>query len=107
MADDLLLLSERIRRLLGQSRAGGASTELAEVEHTLTDGYASALALEGERWRIEKKIGELALRLKDPGEAKELHTLALRLSSTEEELARLRGLLSALRDYADSLRADV
>jgi len=104
MPDELPLLFEQIRDLLGQAQAGGASKELADVEHTLTDGYASALALEGERWRIEKKIAELALRLKDQTQARELHVLALRLSSADAELTELRRLLAALRDYAESLR---
>jgi hypothetical protein len=103
----LTLLFDRIRRLLGQYDAGGPSRELPEVEHTLTDGYASALTLEGERWRIERKIADLALRLNDPDEAQELHALAVRLSSADAELTRLRGLLVALREHADALRAGV
>src|SRR5687768_16704157 len=98
------LLFDRIRDLLDEAATGSVSSELAEIEHTLTDGYASALALEGERWRTEKRIAELALRLHDPAQARELHALALRLSSADEELAELRGLLGALRDHAELLR---
>jgi len=104
MTDELPLIFDRIRDLLDEAEAGVGSSELAEIEHTLTDGYASALALEGERWRTEKRIGELALRLNDPAQARELHALALSLSSADEELARLRALLGVLRDHAELLR---
>jgi hypothetical protein len=33
---------------------------LARMEDTLTEGYAKALALEAERWRLERRIGEVA-----------------------------------------------
>src|SRR5712691_8402762 len=31
----------------------------AQLERTLTDGYARALALEAERWRLQQRIGEM------------------------------------------------
>ena len=38
------------------------SPTLARVEDTLTEGYARALAIEAERWRLERRIGEVATR---------------------------------------------
>jgi hypothetical protein len=105
MPDDLSDLLARIRNLIGQAEAGCLPDELPTIEHTLTDGYASALALEGERWRLERQIAELARRLRDPGQARELRELALRLTATDEELADLRRLLASLRGHAATLRA--
>ena len=73
-----------------------------EVERTLTDGYAEALALEAERWRIHRRIGEAAAQLEDGNDAdvRELSTLARRLAQTDGDLATLRDRLSALRRRA-------
>ena len=83
---------------------------LDEIEDTLTSGYAAALALEGERWRIERRIAELAAEESgDPGgelrHAEEIVGLAKQLRSTDDELARLRVVLGSLRDRADAVRA--
>ena len=40
--------------------ADAPRTPLAELEHTLTAGYAAALELESERMRIERRISEVA-----------------------------------------------
>jgi hypothetical protein len=86
-------LLDRIEALIGAP----ATTE--EVERTLTDGYAEALALEAERWRIHRQIGEAAAGLED-GDAdrvRELSGLAQRLAKTDGDLAKLRDRLSELR----------
>jgi len=87
-----------------------APRALDEIEDTLTSGYAAALALEAERWRIERRITELASKL--GGEAEfELHRteeivgLAQRLSSADADLIRLREILGSLRERADAARA--
>jgi hypothetical protein len=70
-----------------------------ELEHTLTDGYAAALALEGECLRIGKRIGDLRV------DGSELIELRGRLHESEEELSRLRDLLAALRRSTEAARA--
>jgi hypothetical protein len=83
-----------------------APTGPDEVERTLTDGYAEALALEAERWRIHRRIGEAAAELEDGNSERvlELSRLARRLAKTDGELARLRDRLAALRGRARDLQ---
>lgn len=92
MSDDLSILFDRIRIHLEEDdprrRAGGEAVEL-----TLTDGYARALALDGERLRVESQIRELAGSEEHVGEAR---ILKARLALLEEELGQLRGLLGTL-----------
>lgn len=80
-----------------------------EIEDTLTSGYAAALALEAERWRIERRISDTAAELaSSEGEvsgAAEIAGLAQRLNGTDADLTRLRGMLESLRDRADAARA--
>ena len=64
-----------------------------DLEHTLTDGYARALGLDGERMRIDGRIRELAGSDEHMGEVR---ILKARLALVEEELAQLRGLLDSL-----------
>jgi hypothetical protein len=85
--------------LLDSSSKDPRGPKIEELEHTLTDGYAAALALEGECLRIGKRIGELRV---DGSESTQLRG---RLRETEEELARLRDLLSVLRRRTDAARA--
>lgn len=77
------------------------------VERTLTDGYAQALALEAERYRLERKLADTARSITD-GEAgaraRELAAIAVRLEGNSGDLARLRGVLADLRRHADGLR---
>ncbi len=82
---------------------------LDEIEDTLTTGYATALALEAERWRIERRISELASQLGERDvelhSAEELVGLAQRLSTNDTDLVRLRERLASLRELADAARA--
>jgi hypothetical protein len=89
-------LLDRIEALIG------ASGPVEEVEKTLTDGYAEALALEAERWRLHRQIGEAAAELEggDDDRVRELSGLARRLAQTDGDLARLRDRLAALRHHA-------
>jgi hypothetical protein len=87
-----------------------APRALDEIEDTLTSGYAAALALEAERWRIERRISELASQLGGDADfelhrAEEIVGLAQRLSSADADLIRLRELLESLRERADAARA--
>ena len=95
-------LFERIETLIDAS-----DRDLDQIERTLTDGYAKALSLEAEQYRIQKRITEVAHSLKsgDAEAAQELAALAQRLDGTAGELSELRGRLGALRRHAEAVRA--
>jgi hypothetical protein len=87
--EDLTMLCDRIRLLVDRR----PTAQPDDVEHTLTDGYARALALEGERLRAQERMHALA------GSAEhvdELRALKGRLERLDEQVAELRGLLGAL-----------
>jgi hypothetical protein len=105
MADEFAVLATRISALMDVRVNGSSESLLAEMEHTLTDGYARVLALEGERLRIERRIADLAREL-DADATGELRDLASRLIVADAEESRLRGLLEGLRRQAELLRAD-
>jgi uncharacterized protein involved in exopolysaccharide biosynthesis len=81
-----------------------SSSTLAHVEDTLTEGYAKALALEAERLRIERQLGEMA-RTATAEQSDELRTLGRRLGTADGEIRRLRSLLGSLHDRARLMRA--
>jgi hypothetical protein len=86
--------------------AGGG--DISRIERTLTDGYAKALSLEAERWRLEKQIGEVAASIARGEEAKkarELSLLAKQLEVSDGDLTRLRRLLVSLRARREVVRA--
>lgn len=98
-------LLEQIDELLADPAEEPAS--LARLERTLTDGYAYALALEAERWRLEQRMSELTggIGEGDQGlKAKELALLADRLSTNADLLSGLRGELTRLRDRTSAVR---
>src|SRR3954452_18432787 len=70
---------------------------LARVEDTLTEGYAKALALEAERLRLERRVGEVA-RMINGDHADELRKLGTRLRRADGEIEQLRSLLGTLSD---------
>ena len=78
----------RIEELLDAPTSGAAAPSLASLEHTLTEGYAEALALEAER-----------LRATD-----ELVTLATRVTHADVELGKLRAMLDRLQARTRALR---
>lgn len=102
------MIHEEIRTLLEAPPAGADAPSLDAIEHTLTAGYARALALEAERWRLERRIADVASKLGAQSGAlqqSELTKLGQRLSAADGDLSRLRGLLSSLRSRADEVRA--
>ena len=73
----------------------------AVVEKTLTDGYAHALALEGDRLRVERRLRELVdTSERDETTDAEVASLASSVALLDRELADLRGLLAELRAHA-------
>lgn len=106
--DETSVLLDRIRALAEEPVRGPRASLLARIERTLTDGYAQALALEAERLRLERRIGEVAAALEEgdrEGKARELSALARRLSTADGDLSHLRRLLSSLRLRADAVRS--
>jgi hypothetical protein len=99
--DDLSTLIARIDSLLAVPTESDDADVRAHMETTLTDGYARALALEAELWRLQRKIGAIAADLADGRggpRTKELASLARRLAVSEEEHASLRDSLVSLRE---------
>ena len=97
-------LYEQISALLG-----APTRDLDEIERTLTDGYAHALFLEAEKWRLEKRVGEVAQGLQrgDTGKkVRELSTLAKRIDANTGDLAELRSMLADLRRHAETIRLE-
>src|SRR5256885_14044168 len=101
------MILDEIRSLLDAPAAGDEAPTIDTIEHTLTAGYARALALEAERWRLERRIAEVASKLAEAGESRhsELANLGQRLSTAGGDLARLRELLASLRLRADEIRS--
>jgi hypothetical protein len=87
--EDLTVLCDRIRLLVERRPAVPAD----DVEHTLTDGYARALALESEGLRARERMHALA---GSADHVDELRALKGRLESLDKQVAELRGLLGAL-----------
>jgi hypothetical protein len=82
------LVTQRIEALLAAPASGDTAPSLANMEATLTEGYAQALALEAERLRVTD----------------ELVTLANRLTSADVELGTLRALLDRLQARTRAIR---
>jgi ABC-type phosphate transport system auxiliary subunit len=102
------MIQDEIRTLLDSPPLGEDAPSIDAIEHTLTAGYARALALEAERWRLERRIADVAAHLgaKSQGdEHDELTELGQRLSAADGDLTLLRRLLASLRSRADEVRA--
>jgi hypothetical protein len=105
VGDDAVL--QHIEDLLSAPASGAGAPTLEHIEHTLTEGYAQALALEAERWRLERRIGEVARQVDDAdfsAFAEELMSLGRSLTSADGELAKLRPLLASLQARARTAR---
>lgn len=90
-------LIDRIEALVEQPSEGSSALLLEAMEHTLTDGYAEALAIEGERLRTEREIAAGLAGADGENGAARLVALSERLAEQERELKRLRELLDGLR----------
>ena len=100
-------LVDELRTLLAAPEGAGDERSLARIEEVLTAGYAKALALEAERWRLERRLTELAAGLAEGDDgraAQEMARLARRMSRAEGDLTSLRELLASVRDRANHLR---
>ena len=98
------MVLERIEELLDAPADGAAAPTLARMEETLTDGYAEALALEAERWRLERRLGEVARTAHELAVAEELASLGRRLTHADVELGKLRAVLDRLQARTRAVR---
>ena len=101
------MVIDEIRELLTAPSPGNGALFLERLDSTLTAGYAHALQLEAERWRLERRIGEVAAKIVDDKrelDTDELANLARRLTSANENIASLRTLLGSLRDRRSAIR---
>ena len=95
-------LLEKIKALMS-----APARDLETIERTMTDGYAQALSLEAEKWRLEKRINEVAQSLErgdTAQKARELAVLANRVEGNVGDLVALRSLLAELLRHADAVR---
>jgi hypothetical protein len=101
IAADLDLLQERIRALL-DADADGVGLPRAEIEPTLTEGYARALELDAESLRIEKRIELLTREVAGGREVRpgRFSSLLRAMHESETKCAELRTLLESLRRLA-------
>jgi hypothetical protein len=108
LTNETAALLQELESLL-ETPVGEDEPSLTRLEDSLTAGYAHALALEAERWRLERRLGECAAELADredhAGAHEELMSLARGLSAADASLGRLRGLLATLRERASSQRS--
>jgi len=70
---------------------------LDTIESTLTDGYAAKHALEADRWRIERRLCEVARGAGKPAGRREFARLSEQLETIDGELAKLHPLLHNLQ----------
>jgi hypothetical protein len=94
---DFASLCDELGGLIDAPPAHGEAAR-AQLERTLTDGYAHALSLEGARLKLERQIGDVAATVAERGpRTRELQELSARLASTSDDLKHLRRLLATLR----------
>jgi hypothetical protein len=80
----------------------------AQLERTLTDGYARALALEAERRRLQQRLGELTAAAAQGENASRLELAAAgrRVKRQDEEIGALRKELTRLqRRHSGAVRS--
>ena len=108
LSPDRAALVARIRALLETSDVAISRGTLPRLEDVLTTGYAQAHALEAERLRLERRVGEVARALgegDDHAHGDELPNLGRRLAAAERELEQLRTLLRTLHARTAAVRA--
>src|SRR5436190_795062 len=94
------MIENSIRTVLEAPEAGEGAPTPAHIEHLLTSGYARAMAIEGEQWRLQRRIVDVALQLADEYnelQARDLRKLARELREVDEELVSIRALIRSLR----------
>jgi hypothetical protein len=102
------VIETHIRTLLETPSAGEGAPTLAYLEEMLTAGYARAMSLEAEQWRLQRRLVDVALRLADEHnelQARELKKLAGQLRAIDSDLVGIRALIRSLRARADDARA--
>jgi hypothetical protein len=75
-----------------------------EIEELLTEGYARALALEGECADIERRIAALVRDHSEQDPTRELRSLSARHGEADRNVRWLRSLLEELRELASDVR---
>jgi hypothetical protein len=104
-AADLSSVVRRVGSLFERAYATGAERPTwAEIEDLLTEGYAHALGLEGERAQIEKRISSLISASHERDTAIELRALSARHSEIDRNVRWLRSLLAELREYGSGIK---
>ena len=85
-----------------------SNDDLAEIERTLTDGYARALALEAERWRLQRRIVQITAAAAggDEDSRRELVAATRLLEGQDRDIGELRSELTRLqRRHSSAVRA--
>ena len=98
-------LLAQIAALLAEANGPG---DPAELERTLTDGYARALALEAERWRLQQRLGKItaAVARGEIASRLELAAAVRHLDRQEDEIGALRQELGRLQQrHSSAVRA--
>jgi hypothetical protein len=101
------MLIDEIRALLAAPSPDDPRPILERMDATLTEGYAQALQLEAERWRIEQQIAEIIAGLAaetNKRKTAQLAALGRRRTVADEHIVSLRTLLALLRDRRAALR---
>lgn len=108
LTDENAALLDELRSILA-TPVDEPEPSLTRIEDLLTAGYANALALEAERWRLERKLEGLAAGLTENDDSGGLHEelteVARRIASTDADLGFLRDELETVRRQASELRA--
>jgi hypothetical protein len=100
-----MLLWDQIAELLRMPEDGAGAPSLDAIESTLTEGYAAKHALEAERWRVERRLGEVARDGGNGARRRELARLSEQLEAADGQLVRLRELLHNLQSVRRRRRA--
>ena len=104
--EDLPNLLDRIQALVDGRDNASPERLLERMEHTLTDGYARALALEAEYLRIAREIGPATAGAARSSSEK-FAALAERLLAVEYDRERLSALLTPLRLQTQALASSL
>lgn len=110
MPQRMPVLLDRIDALLEDGLSSAGPQAVVRIERTLTDGYASALALEGERLRVEREIEGVAAAINNGNSARraeELSLLTRRRAKIDGDLVHLRERLALLRRHVRELRSSL